>query len=128
MKSPGCAKSVRIRCSVSDVEDNLEELRDLIQKLKKVLSDTPTRRIMAFGVSMESELQIPPVSPYRSVEFGTFGVLMLHTAMRHPEWVQAIVADTIDIFQMAPEDYEVAIREIVEMYHVPSFHDIAGDA
>lgn len=111
---------------MNNTEDNLEELRDLIQKLKNSLSDTPTRRIMAFEVSMESELQIPPVSPYRSVEFGTFGVLMLHTAMRHPEWVQAIVADTIDIFQKAPEDYEVAIREIVDMYHVPSFHDV-GD-
>lgn len=111
---------------MNNTEDNLEELRDLIQKLKNSLSDTPSRRVMALGVSMESWLKIPPVSPYRSVEFGTFGVLMLHTAMRHPEWVQAIVADTIDIFQKAAEDYEVAIREIVDMYHVPSFHDV-GD-
>lgn len=112
---------------MSDVEDNLEEeFRNSIREIKKVLLDTPPRRIMALGVSMESRLKIPAVSPFRSVEFGTFGVLMLHTAMRHPEWVQAIVADTIDIFQKAPEDYEVAIREIVDMYHVPSFHDV-GD-
>lgn len=112
---------------MNNTEDNLEEeFRNSIREIKKVLLDTPPRRIMALGFSMESWLKIPPVSPHRSVEFGTFGVLMLHTAMRHPEWVQAIVADTIDIFQKAAEGYEVAIREIVDMYRVPSFHDV-GD-
>lgn len=97
-----------------------EEIVDLRQQLLRQIADIPERRIMVLGVHLESLLRMPSESPARSIEIGLAALAFLHTGMRHPEWMQAVVKDSMDTMKETGEEtYERMIKEVIGYYPLP---------
>jgi len=98
----------------------MSKREELIQRM--VDEEPPEMRARLFGMSMADNVAMMPrpLVELLSAEISTICVSLVHTCMRHPEWMMAVVRDT-DWFEKigTEEEYEEVLETVLLMYPLP---------
>jgi hypothetical protein len=92
---------------------------ELIQKL--VAEEPAEMRARLFGMSMSDNVAMMPrpLVELLAAEITTICVSLIHTCMRHPEWMMAVVRDTEWFKEISVEEYEEVLETVLLMYPLP---------